>query len=132
MLFSDSIGITIIEPINVEHDFIDSLFCSERFFNLFKCNISNPNLQKLDDIMYFFRKNEGIEEAFVKGKFQQIFKNNKDDLFDIIWNNPNLRTDILGSIPPNISPAFRLQKKQDFENIINSKGDRLFKFIKIK
>ena len=122
MLFSDSIGITIIEPINVEHDFIDSLFCSERFFNLFKCNISNPNLQKLDDIMYFFRKNEGIKDAFVKGKFQTIFKSSSQELFSTM--SENLRKSLLGNID-----YLRFDK---FLELVNNLESKLYKFIKIK
>lgn len=130
--FSDGPIAVFVETKNYSKTSVSAIINKPEFYNQFRAYISNPNLQKFDDIMYFFRKNDGIDELFIKGKFQQLFKNNTDDLFDVIWNNPNLRADVFGSIPPNPPPAFRIQKKQDLETIINSKGDKLFKFIKIK
>jgi len=57
------------------------------FYNQFKAYISNPQLENMDQLKYFFRSNDGVTKATQVKKFKNMMKSNAKELFE---SNPSL------------------------------------------
>ena len=79
-----------------------------------------------DELKYIFNKNK-VDETTVKNAFKKLFTGNKQsEIFDVIWNNQNLRNSLFTSTDDAVS-AF-----SEFETMINTMDNKLFGFIKVE
>jgi len=90
----------------------------------------------MDDLEYYFDgRKSGISEAYVKGVFQEMFKNKESEIFNVIWGNTTLR----GSLFPetiglntndlnNIKPSVLIK----FRNNISTTSNLFYNFIQVK
>jgi hypothetical protein len=115
--------------------------------NQLKQYLGAPDLTKLSDLSYFFDKRKLLQEfgtgtsstiidatGAVKDKFKTIFSGaKKQEIFDAIWSNPNLRNDLFPELPPSPSPQQKLQyMNNQFNTLINNVDSKLYKFINVK
>ena len=64
-------------------------------------------------------------ETFIKNQFKQLFLTKQNEIFDVIWNNNNLRTSLF-------THSDEMEAFTEFENMINSIDTSLYSFIKIE
>ena len=62
---------------------------------------------------------------FIKNKFQQMYSNNAEEIFDIIWANQNLRGSLFGGRTESVARTY-------FNSLINSESSILYDFIKVE
>jgi hypothetical protein len=68
----------------------------------------------------------------IKQQFQKLYQKNADDVFDVIWNNQNLRSSLFGNEISNITDMNIAKQisKQSFNSKINDINNNIYKFIK--
>jgi hypothetical protein len=71
-------------------------------------------------------------ETFIKNQFKQLFLTKQNEIFDVIWNNNNLRTSLFGPISQNQLNLVKDSKKAIFSNWVNTMDNKIYKFIKIE
>ncbi|POR16163.1 hypothetical protein BWK58_15305, partial [Flavobacterium columnare] len=108
--------------------------------------LSDPSLANINNLHYLFDKRkllaqygkdtfQNVDEALlaVKNKFKGIFTNKTDEIFEVIWGNPNLRNDLFPGLPSSPSPQQKLQyMNNQFNTLINNVDSKLYKFINVK
>ena len=85
---------------------------------------NRPDLwKKIEDLAYVINSNKAnINE--VKQAFKELFKNKKDELFEIILKNNTLKNNLLGE------GLTKSEAKNVFGDLINSTDSVLYNFIK--
>ena len=80
-------------------------------------------IEKIEDLAYVINSNKAnINE--VKQAFKELFKNKKDELFEIILKNNTLKNNLLGE------GLTKSEAKNVFGDLINSTDSVLYNFIK--
>jgi len=80
-------------------------------------------VKNIDDLAYVINSNKAnINE--VKQAFKELFKNKKDELFEIILKNNTLKNNLLGE------GLTKSEAKNVFGDLINSTDSVLYNFIK--
>ena len=80
-------------------------------------------MKNIDDLAYVINSNKAnINE--VKQAFKELFKNKKDELFEIILKNNTLKNNLLGE------GLTKSEAKNVFGDLINSTDSVLYNFIK--
>ena len=80
-------------------------------------------VNKIEDLAYVINSNKAnINE--VKQAFKEVFKNKKDELFEIILKNNTLKNNLLGE------GLTKSEAKNVFVDLINSTNSVLYNFIK--
>ena len=91
------------------------------FIQQFKSYLQKVN--KIEDLAYVINSNKAnINE--VKQAFKELFKNKKDELFEIILKNNTLKNNLLGE------GLTKSEAKNVFGDLINSTDSVLYNFIK--
>ena len=93
------------------------------FIQQFKSYLQVRDLKNIDDLAYVINSNKAnINE--VKQAFKELFKNKKDELFEIILKNNTLKDNLLGK------GLTKSEAKNVFGDLINSTDSVLYNFIK--
>lgn len=93
------------------------------FIQQFKSYLQVRDLKNIDDLAYVINSNKAnINE--VKQAFKELFKNKKDELFEIILKNNTLKNNLLGE------GLTKSEAKNVFVDLINSTDSVLYNFIK--
>ena len=93
------------------------------FIQQFKSYLQVRDLKNIDDLAYVINSNKAnINE--VKQAFKELFKNKKDELFEIILKNNTLKNNLLGE------GLTKSEAKNVFGDLINSTDSVLYNFIK--
>ena len=93
------------------------------FIQQFKSYLQVRDLKNIDDLAYVINSNKAnINE--VKQAFKELFKNKKDELFEIILKNNTLKNNLLGE------GLTKSEAKNVFGDLINSTNSVLYNFIK--
>ena len=91
------------------------------FIKQFESYLQKVN--KIEDLAYMINSNKAnINE--VKQAFKELFKNKKDELFEIILKNNTLKDNLLGK------GLTKSEAKNVFGDLINSTDSVLYNFIK--
>lgn len=91
------------------------------FIKQFESYLQEVN--KIEDLAYVINSNKAnINE--VKQAFKELFKNKKDELFEIILKNNTLKNNLLGE------GLTKSEAKNVFGDLINSTNSVLYNFIK--
>ena len=91
------------------------------FIKQFESYLQEVN--KIEDLAYMINSNKAnINE--VKQAFKELFKNKKDELFEIILKNNTLKNNLLGE------GLTKSEAKNVFGDLINSTDSVLYNFIK--
>jgi len=91
------------------------------FIQQFESYLQKVN--KIEDLVYVINSNKAnINE--VKQAFKELFKNKKDELFEIILKNNTLKDNLLGK------GLTKSEAKNVFGDLINSTDSVLYNFIK--
>ena len=91
------------------------------FIKQFESYLQEVN--KIEDLAYVINSNKAnINE--VKQAFKELFKNKKDELFEIILKNNTLKNNLLGE------GLTKSEAKNVFVDLINSTDSVLYNFIK--
>ena len=91
------------------------------FIKQFESYLQGVN--KIEDLAYVINSNKAnINE--VKQAFKELFKNKKDELFEIILKNNTLKNNLLGE------GLTKSEAKNVFRDLINSTDSVLYNFIK--
>ena len=91
------------------------------FIKQFESYLQEVN--KIEDLAYMINSNKAnINE--VKQAFKELFKNKKDELFEIILKNNTLKDNLLGK------GLTKSEAKNVFVDLINSTDSVLYNFIK--
>lgn len=91
------------------------------FIKQFESYLQEVN--KIEDLAYVINSNKAnINE--VKQAFKELFKNKKDELFEIILKNNTLKNNLLGE------GLTKSEAKNVFRDLINSTDSVLYNFIK--
>ena len=86
--------------------------------------MNTEGIEKIEDLAYVINSNKAnINE--VKQTFKELFKNKKDELFEIILKNNTLKDNLLGK------GLTKSEAKNVFVDLINSTDSVLYNFIKI-
>lgn len=65
-----------------------------------------------------------------KEKMQEVFQGSRgDDIFDVIWNNQGLRTNLFGVINNPNNPQEKQDKKDDFDDWVKTLDRKIFDFV---
>ena len=92
-------------------------------FEEFKSYLNTEGIEKIEDLAYVINSNKAnINE--VKQAFKELFKNKKDELFEIILKNNTLKNNLLGE------GLTKSEAKNVFGDLINSTDSVLYNFIK--
>ena len=93
------------------------------FIKQFESYLQVRDLKNIDDLAYVINSNKAnINE--VKQAFKELFKNKKDELFEIILKNNTLKDNLLGK------GLTKNEAKNVFRDLINSTDSVLYNFIK--
>lgn len=93
------------------------------FIQQFKSYLNTEGIEKIEDLAYVINSNKAnINE--VKQAFKELFKNKKDELFEIILKNNTLKNNLLGE------GLTKSEAKNVFGDLINSTDSVLYNFIK--
>ena len=93
------------------------------FIQQFKSYLNTEGIEKIEDLAYVINSNKAnINE--VKQAFKEMFKNKKDELFEIILKNNTLKDNLLGK------GLTKSEAKNVFVDLINSTDSVLYNFIK--
>jgi len=93
------------------------------FIKQFESYLQVRDLKNIDDLAYVINSNKAnINE--VKQAFKEMFKNKKDELFEIILKNNTLKDNLLGK------GLTKSEAKNVFVDLINSTDSVLYNFIK--
>ena len=93
------------------------------FIKQFESYLEVRDLKNIDDLAYVINSNKAnINE--VKQAFKEMFKNKKDELFEIILKNNTLKDNLLGK------GLTKSEAKNVFGDLINSTDSVLYNFIK--
>ena len=93
------------------------------FIQQFKSYLQTSGVKNIDDLAYVINSNKAnINE--VKQAFKELFKNKKDELFEIILKNNTLKNNLLGE------GLTKSEAKNVFGDLINSTDSVLYNFIK--
>ena len=93
------------------------------FIQQFKSYLNSEGIEKIKDLAYVINSNKAnINE--VKQAFKEMFKNKKDELFEIILKNNTLKDNLLGK------GLTKSEAKNVFGDLINSTDSVLYNFIK--
>ena len=93
------------------------------FIQQFKSYLNTEGIEKIEDLAYVINSNKAnINE--VKQAFKELFKNKKDELFEIILKNNTLKNNLLGE------GLTKSEAKNVFRDLINSTDSVLYNFIK--
>ena len=93
------------------------------FIKQFESYLQVRDLKNIDDLAYVINSNKAnINE--VKQAFKELFKNKKDELFEIILKNNTLKNNLLGE------GLTKSEAKNVFRDLINSTDSVLYNFIK--
>ena len=93
------------------------------FIQQFESYLQVRDLKNIDDLAYVINSNKAnINE--VKQAFKEMFKNKKDELFEIILKNNTLKDNLLGK------GLTKSEAKNVFVDLINSTDSVLYNFIK--
>ena len=93
------------------------------FIKQFESYLQIRDLKNIDDLAYVINSNKAnINE--VKQAFKELFKNKKDELFEIILKNNTLKNNLLGE------GLTKSEAKNVFGDLINSTDSVLYNFIK--
>jgi len=85
--------------------------------------LNTEGIEKIEDLAYVINSNKAnINE--VKQAFKELFKNKKDELFEIILKNNTLKNNLLGE------GLTKSEAKNVFGDLINSTDSVLYNFIK--
>ena len=85
--------------------------------------MNTEGIEKIEDLAYVINSNKAnINE--VKQAFKELFKNKKDELFEIILKNNTLKDNLLGK------GLTKSEAKNVFVDLINSTDSVLYNFIK--
>ena len=85
--------------------------------------MNTEGIEKIEDLAYVINSNKAnINE--VKQAFKELFKNKKDELFEIILKNNTLKNNLLGE------GLTKSEAKNVFGDLINSTDSVLYNFIK--
>ena len=85
--------------------------------------MNTEGIEKIEDLAYVINSNKAnINE--VKQTFKELFKNKKDELFEIILKNNTLKDNLLGK------GLTKSEAKNVFVDLINSTDSVLYNFIK--
>ena len=85
--------------------------------------MNTEGIEKIEDLAYEISSNKAnINE--VKQAFKELFKNKKDELFEIILKNNTLKNNLLGE------GLTKSEAKNVFGDLINSTDSVLYNFIK--
>ena len=85
--------------------------------------MNTEGIEKIEDLAYVINSNKAnINE--VKQAFKELFKNKKDELFEIILKNNTLKNNLLGE------GLTKSEAKNVFRDLINSTDSVLYNFIK--
>ena len=78
--------------------------------------------------------NDGITDPlkFTKQQFQRVFKNNVEEIFNIIWENQILRERFWPSLPLNLTSQVKFKYKKDFSGIIADVNNQFYSLIKVE
>ena len=91
------------------------------FIQQFKSYLQKVN--KIEDLAYVINSNKANINK-VKQAFKELFKNRKDELFEIILKNNTLKNNLLGE------GLTKSEAKNVFRDLINSTDSVLYNFIK--
>jgi len=95
----------------------------KRFIQQFKSYLNTEGIEKIEDLAYVINSNKAnINE--VKQAFKELFKNKKDELFEIILKNNTLKDNLL------CKGLTKSEAKNVFGDLINSTDSVLYNFIK--
>ena len=93
------------------------------FIKQFESYLNTEGIEKIEDLAYVINSNKAnINE--VKQAFKELFKNKKDELFEIILKNNTLKNNLLGE------GLTKSEAKNVFGDLINSTDSVLYNFIK--
>ena len=93
------------------------------FIKQFESYLNTEGIEKIEDLAYVINSNKAnINE--VKQAFKELFKNKKDELFEIILKNNTLKNNLLGE------GLTKSEAKNVFGDLINSTNSVLYNFIK--
>ena len=93
------------------------------FIKQFESYLNTEGIEKIEDLAYVINSNKAnINE--VKQAFKELFKNKKDELFEIILKNNTLKDNLLGK------GLTKSEAKNVFVDLINSTDSVLYNFIK--
>jgi hypothetical protein len=62
-------------------------------------------------------------ETFIKNQFKQLFLSKPNEIFQVIWNNNNLRTSLFGGRTESAASTY-------FTSLIDNENSILYNFIK--
>ncbi len=91
-----------------------------------------PDLSKLE---YWLdgRKLSGADKLqTAKLKFQTLFQNKTQDVFDKIWANTSMMGSLIPQRPLESIAQWQIRARSEFVTMVNSLNKDLFKFIKVK
>jgi hypothetical protein len=71
-------------------------------------------------------------KTFIKNQFKQLFLTKQNEIFQVIWDNNNLRTSLFGPISQSQLNLVKDSKKVIFTNWVNTMDNKIYKFIKIE
>jgi len=60
----------------------------------------------------------------MKGQWKSVFQNKADDIFDVIWENENLRNSLFGNLASSQTNSRAL-----FNTLVQNTDDKIFKFV---
>ena len=93
------------------------------FIKQFESYLQVRDLKNIDDLAYVINSNKAHMNE-VKQAFKEMFKNKKDELFEIILKNNTLKDNLLGK------GLTKSEAKNVFVDLINSTDSVLYNFIK--
>ena len=85
--------------------------------------MNTEGIEKIEDLAYVINSNKANINK-VKQAFKELFKNRKDELFEIILKNNTLKNNLLGE------GLTKSEAKNVFGDLINSTDSVLYNFIK--
>jgi hypothetical protein len=64
-------------------------------------------------------------ETFIKNQFKQLFLTKQNEIFDVIWNNNNLRTSLFSGRTESAARTY-------FTSLVDNESSVLYNFIKVE
>ena len=100
----------------------ESIKSSDKFIKQFKRYLQANEIKRLDDLNYVFNTNKA-DITEVKNAFKDLFTAKEDDIFEVIWDNQNLRNSLFGNRNNNAAKSY-------FKELVKgSDNNKLYNFI---
>lgn len=122
--FKDNLGVDyprLEEFKSYGKDTWNSISTSDKFVNQFKAYLGSGEITRIKDLAYVINTRKAMASD-VRNAFKVLFESKKDDIFDVIVNNQNLRNNLFTN-------ADQVGAYAEFEQMISNKNSKLYEFI---